>query len=245
MASCGQVVEREFYNNGNLKSESTLKNGKIEGLVKNYFEDGSIESVGEWKEDKIHGQLISYFPSGAIRSISLWSNGMQEGESLFYYKSGALMSRSYFVNGNREGKSEVFFDDANLKELKFYDHGAILYLKTFDSLGEVVFDNVLPIVKLRDDTLQVGDRLEMSVDFGYDLSGRVSVDIGTFDSENNFIIDTTLSDDSSLHKDFHYSVGVNEVGKNDIHVRVRHIPNAGDSLSADEVMKKVSFFVKK
>lgn len=242
IVSCNQQVKKDFYQNGNLKSESSFINGKVEGVVKNYFVDGSLKSVGEWSDGEIHGKLTNYYPSGDIQSTSYWSNGVQEGETLIYYESGSLMSRSNFENGNREGKSEVFFDNGELKELKMYDAGKVIYLKSIDSLGNVVYDNVLPVVKLKNDTLQVNDQLELYISFGYELSGHLSIDIGKIDLENNFVVDTILSD-SLVWKDFHYSVDVKDPGLNEIYFNVRHEPEIGDTLSADGVMKKITFYV--
>ncbi len=35
-------VKKTYYENGNIKKEITYKDGKIEGVVKEYYEDGAL-----------------------------------------------------------------------------------------------------------------------------------------------------------------------------------------------------------
>ena len=45
-------IVKRFYPNGNLESEITYKDGKLEGLVKRYYDNGNLKVEGTYKGGK-------------------------------------------------------------------------------------------------------------------------------------------------------------------------------------------------
>lgn len=63
----GQVVgQRAYDDNGNLKIETPLKNGKKHGREYIWNEDGTLESVEPYFEGKIHGLARQYGRNGTV-----------------------------------------------------------------------------------------------------------------------------------------------------------------------------------
>lgn len=64
-----EVTSKEVitkYPNGAIKSKSTLKDGKQEGLDTRYYESGAIKQKSTYKAGLIHGGLIEYHTTGKI-----------------------------------------------------------------------------------------------------------------------------------------------------------------------------------
>ena len=55
-----------YYENGNLKSESTFKNDKTEGLYKTYYENGNLKSEVTYKNDELERPVKNYNENGEL-----------------------------------------------------------------------------------------------------------------------------------------------------------------------------------
>ena len=53
-------IDKEYYENGNLKIEVPYKNGVIEGIEKWYYENGNIASEIPFMNGKLHGSVKFY-----------------------------------------------------------------------------------------------------------------------------------------------------------------------------------------
>jgi hypothetical protein len=52
-------IHRKYWDNGNVRFEAHVHNGKLEGLVTSWYESGAKESVGNFKNGKLEGLLMS------------------------------------------------------------------------------------------------------------------------------------------------------------------------------------------
>ncbi|MGY8989511.1 MAG: toxin-antitoxin system YwqK family antitoxin, partial [Flavobacteriales bacterium] len=55
---------RYYYENGQLKSESSRKGGQLHGISKIYFENGQLEKEKNYKDGKQDGLWKVYFENG-------------------------------------------------------------------------------------------------------------------------------------------------------------------------------------
>lgn len=60
-----------YYEDGQLKSETPYKDGKIHGIVNYYKKNGSISQSVEFKDGQKNGQTIAYSTNGEV-SIRIW-----------------------------------------------------------------------------------------------------------------------------------------------------------------------------
>jgi hypothetical protein len=62
----------EFHDNGQKKAETTLKDGKPDGLSEAWFENGQKKSEANYKDGKLHGPAVTWYenqpPFSPIRS---------------------------------------------------------------------------------------------------------------------------------------------------------------------------------
>jgi antitoxin component YwqK of YwqJK toxin-antitoxin module len=55
-------ITEEFYPDGTIKSQTTLKNGVRNGITKNYDERGRLLSTAEYVNDVREGWMMNYDP---------------------------------------------------------------------------------------------------------------------------------------------------------------------------------------
>jgi hypothetical protein len=67
-----KVGERGFFISGNLAYENKMKNGKREGLCKEYYYGGNIHKLTCYKDDQRHGIMKEYDESGDAKNTSFW-----------------------------------------------------------------------------------------------------------------------------------------------------------------------------
>lgn len=113
-------IKKEYYPNGNIKSETPYEDGKKNGIKKEYYESGKIYWETPYLNDK--------------------SNGISKG----YYQSGLLHVEMTYVDGKESGIRKVYFENGNLEmEInnstggikKFYEKGGV----HFEYLNESEF----------------------------------------------------------------------------------------------------------
>ena len=64
--SYGQEIQKEYYDNGNLKTEWGNKDGKKHGWAKVYFPDGVLESVMMYENGRRNGQAKKYYKNATL-----------------------------------------------------------------------------------------------------------------------------------------------------------------------------------
>lgn len=244
-SSCNSSTkEIEYYKNGEIKRSSEMRNGKQHGFVLEYFEDGTVKSQGEWKDGLANGTIKHYYSNGTLKSQSSWKNGREDGLMEKYYKNGKLWNRANLKDGMQVGKSIFYYENGEILEQQVYtDKGDLAYFVKFDSLGNIDTEAVLLIFDSEKDTVNFGENYEVNIHFGVDISGDVELIIGKFDKDYN-LIDTIAVLIGNESKEFNYSVKSQKTGVNTVPILVHHVPNEGDTLSADGLIVKHTFFVK-
>jgi len=97
-----------------LYNEIPLKNGKWEGIVRNYYESGKIKQETPLKNDKMEGIVRRYYESGELESEIPYKNDKVEGIGRTYYKSGKLREETPFKNGKTEGIAKTYKENGRL-----------------------------------------------------------------------------------------------------------------------------------
>ena len=78
LASFGQTwVFNKYFENGQLDTEASFKNGKQVGLLKFYYQSGQLQEEHFYKNDQLNGQgTYTYADGEIVRGI--WKNGELE-----------------------------------------------------------------------------------------------------------------------------------------------------------------------
>ena len=104
-------LEKKYYENGNLKSVISYKNGLIENLLKSYDKNGEIDE----KLEKVE----LFYPNGNIESRRYFIMNSkityQDGVEEEYYENGKLKSKVILINGKVNGFMESYYENGKLK----------------------------------------------------------------------------------------------------------------------------------
>ena len=65
----------KHYEDGQLKTKSTYKNGNRDGLTEKYFKDGQLEIKTTFKDDEYDGLYESYYIDGQLKEKITYKNG--------------------------------------------------------------------------------------------------------------------------------------------------------------------------
>ena len=89
-------LKREYYSNGDIKSQVFIINGKKEGQYKKYYKNGILGSVYNYINDIKNGQCNHYHIDGKIWLVYHYINGKIVGECEEYEENGKLKDISQF-----------------------------------------------------------------------------------------------------------------------------------------------------
>lgn len=101
-----------------IAQELNFRNGKKEGEQKEYFDNGILKSKSNYVDDKLVGVVISYTPGGTIEMKDNYVNGEKEGWCYAYDSNGLEIGKVYYRSGVRldEKQTKNYLD--KLKEKK-------------------------------------------------------------------------------------------------------------------------------
>jgi len=97
---------RTYYENGNLKSSVTYKDGKVDGIAFFFYNNAGENKQAEviFREDVIDGIYQEFYENGAQKATLNYSNGKLDGDAEFYYQSGRIKMRGKYKNNDKKGK---------------------------------------------------------------------------------------------------------------------------------------------
>jgi hypothetical protein len=107
--SLKQGVWKEFWSNGDLKSEVSFKNNKKQGLEINWFDDlDCVEHESYYKDGVLDGPSIYYSRKCKKDFFETFKNGIKEGLELSYYPNGNIKAEGNYKKGNLNGYYRVY-----------------------------------------------------------------------------------------------------------------------------------------
>ncbi len=89
----------EFHENGNKKSELTLKEGKIDGLLLQWHANGQKKTEVNFKDGKEDGLRVSWYKDGQKEQESNWKDGQMDGTLTLWHKNGKKMAQGTAKGG--------------------------------------------------------------------------------------------------------------------------------------------------
>ena len=106
-------VRKEYWENGNLKSEVPYKKSyglgwkKVKttliphGIAKEYYESGVLSKEDTYVEGERTG-LVKFYREDASLEVSYeFKNSVQDGKTTYYYSDGSIMDVEYYKDGNK------------------------------------------------------------------------------------------------------------------------------------------------
>lgn len=156
--SLKQGVWKEFWINGDLKSEVSFKNSKKQGLEINWFDfPDCVEHESYYKDGVLDGPSIYYSKKCKKDFFETFKDGVKDGLELAYYPNGNIKAEGNFKKGNLNGYYRVYDKNGNFSfESRSTDVETNLSPNIADTVNSVVF-NVLKRNKQWKNKLIVAD----------------------------------------------------------------------------------------
>lgn len=146
-------VRKDYYPDGAVKiAASYNKEGKLEGVRREFTEDGSIERSFIFKNGIMIGEGIvtekgerdgywkEYYDSGVLRAEGRYEKDLKVGAWKFYHPSSRLSQEGvYDKQGRPEGEWRWYYDSGNLLRIENYFNGLLDgTLTEYDETGREV-----------------------------------------------------------------------------------------------------------
>jgi antitoxin component YwqK of YwqJK toxin-antitoxin module len=132
--------KREYYPNGKVMKEYSLKDGKIEGSYRTYDMLGRLVSDQFCKNGVPDGSLKTYYPGGQLKSEGVVRpDGDISGPSREYFENGNIKIES-MISGkfpNISSQTKIYSEDGKLRSESTSSNGEFSYSITYDKEGRV------------------------------------------------------------------------------------------------------------
>ncbi len=132
--------KKEYYQNGKVMKEYTLKDGKIEGSYRTYDELGRLVSDQYCRGGVPDGFMKTFYPSGQLKSEGVVRpDGDISGPSKEYYENGTIKTES-MISGkfpNISTQTKIYSEDGKLRSESTTSNGELVYAITYDTEGRV------------------------------------------------------------------------------------------------------------
>jgi antitoxin component YwqK of YwqJK toxin-antitoxin module len=131
--------KKEYYANGKLMREYTMRDGTLNGVYRMYSDSGFLITEQNMKDGQNDGFYRTFYKSGQLQSESIFSNGLPAGRMKEYYENANLKmesicegeppkqsctTKSYYENGGL--KSEVLIQSGEfVRGVKYDEQGRV------------------------------------------------------------------------------------------------------------------------
>ena len=149
-------VHTEYYASGMPKFRVGYRNGKPEGICRQYdsltgkavrgifFREGVVVGSGPVDENgDLRDDWKEYYPDGKLRCTGHYYKGRKYGKWRYYYPDGKLEQEGEYRNGKYDGRWVWYFPDGEPRLEQEYYHGKLdgLNIEYGDSLQVVAKGN--------------------------------------------------------------------------------------------------------
>jgi hypothetical protein len=110
----GSAVQRNSA--GSMVSSVQFKNGRRNGLSRDYHLEGTIKNEAEMKDDKLHGRIVEWFASGQKKREGQFENGIPVGVFHEWDEEDRREWQLEAIDGKLGDKRIVRNDDLKLEE---------------------------------------------------------------------------------------------------------------------------------
>lgn len=116
MASCDRHVEvkKDYWENGNLKSELRYYDGELDGLSTWYLLNGKPQVEVTYRHNKMNGPMRRWHENGNVMEEAWYKDGVQDSIYRAYALNGAVVAEGYYVDGKLNGEYHRWYDNGQV-----------------------------------------------------------------------------------------------------------------------------------
>ncbi|HOX79308.1 MAG TPA: toxin-antitoxin system YwqK family antitoxin [Bacteroidales bacterium] len=145
-------VRKDYYPDGKIKVAATYnKEGKPEGIRREYAEDGTVEKsyifrngimIGEGvvtEKGERDGFWKEYYDDGKLRAQGKYNKDLKEGPWVFYHPNGQTEQEGSYFKGKPEGEWRWYYAGGQLlREETCFNGLADGDMKEYDEAGNII-----------------------------------------------------------------------------------------------------------
>ena len=113
-----------YYETGNLKSEGMRVNFLLDSTWKFFGEEGNLVLLINYKEGQKNGLRTTIRESEIIEEN--FENDIKQGLTTWYFPDSTIAKTTYFVDGRENGLSKEFGEDGRVVTLTVYKKGYVV-----------------------------------------------------------------------------------------------------------------------
>ena len=147
VVSCDRTVQvkKDYWENGNLKSELRYENGMLNGLCTWYMVNGKPQMEVTYRNDTMHGLSRRWHENGNLMEETWYKDGVKDSVYRVYSLKGILSEEGFYVDGKLNGEFHRWYDNGQVFQegqftddmmdgswLIFYGDGNLAANATFD-----------------------------------------------------------------------------------------------------------------
>ncbi len=102
----GYITER--YENGNVKSITSLYKGMQQGITKSFYPDGTPGDERMYRQNLSYGRHFGYWQNGNMKFDFTYYNDKREGLQKQWYESGQRYAFLTFKNDKEDGMQQAW-----------------------------------------------------------------------------------------------------------------------------------------
>lgn len=111
---------REYFDDGSLKVEMNIKEGKPEGAYIVYFRNGKPNEVRAYRNGEFHGTWRTYNEAGLLIAEAEYRNNKKHGTWKVWDDSGVIRYEMHYTNGRKSGTWYMWDEKGKLISEKKY-----------------------------------------------------------------------------------------------------------------------------
>jgi hypothetical protein len=214
IANCS-IPDKEivYYDNGQVKFECNLVDGKRHGIAKGYYPSGKLRGEVRYVDGKMEGVWYDLDEKGNLSERKNYHNDKMVGWYEIFHKSGVLLERTLFDSAGHPVDFEAYNEDGTRDR-----------------------DFVSPVVYSTPDEITVGNKVSFFARLGNADSTRIKkgyllIASGVDSLRNNMPLDTIVEIESTNDLGFLYEFVPEKPGPSKIYGYLRFIDDDAKVIS--------------
>lgn len=150
-----------YYQNGNIKTEGNREHYKLTGTWKFYSPEGILSATIDYKEDQKDGFRVTYRGKTEAKREAFKAD-VKNGNTVEYHSNGSVKSIIPFVNGREKGLGYIYDTAGTVISLKTFKAGVLVKDQDINRYDESrkrtgLWMTFYPDMNIRNEGLYVND----------------------------------------------------------------------------------------
>ena len=128
---------REYYENGNLEYETNYDWKNTPQLDSYYYKNGTLTRRGYIKDGYMIGEWEHYYENGQLFKKQDAKEENRNGHYIFYHKDGSTYFEGSYKNGKPCGTHKIYFENGQLENEERFENHESIYQKSFHEDGTI------------------------------------------------------------------------------------------------------------